>query len=126
VLAPGGRVVLVGQDWDAFVIDSDDAALTRAIVHARPDTIPSPRVARRYRNLLLDGGFDDVTVEVHTGVFTDAAMLPMLSGVAGVAYSTGAISREQADGWTTEQSERARSGRLFLALPLFLATARRP
>ncbi|WP_416976012.1 methyltransferase domain-containing protein, partial [Streptomyces sp. 4F14] len=34
VLVPGGRVVLVGQDWDTFVIDSDDAALTRRIVHA--------------------------------------------------------------------------------------------
>ncbi|MBQ1160817.1 methyltransferase domain-containing protein, partial [Streptomyces sp. A73] len=61
VLAPGGRAVLVGQDWDAIMIDSDDAALTRTIVHARADLLGTPRAGRQYRNLLLDGGFDDVT-----------------------------------------------------------------
>lgn len=30
VLRPDGRIVLVGQDWDAIMIDLDDAALTRA------------------------------------------------------------------------------------------------
>ena len=43
VLAPGGRIVLIGQDWDTFVIDADDAALTRTIVHARADLVPTPR-----------------------------------------------------------------------------------
>ncbi|MFD0855030.1 methyltransferase domain-containing protein, partial [Actinomadura adrarensis] len=31
VLAPGGRAVLIGQDWDALVIDSDRPGLTRRI-----------------------------------------------------------------------------------------------
>ncbi|MGJ5894739.1 methyltransferase domain-containing protein [Streptomyces sp. V2] len=70
VLCPGGRIVLVGQDWDAVMVDSDDAELTRTIVHARADVLSAPRAGRQYRNLLLDGGFDDVTVEVHTSVFT--------------------------------------------------------
>src|SRR6188472_4471422 len=54
VLAPGGRIVLLGQDWDILVIDSDQPELTRRIVHARADTLPHPRIARAYRNLLLD------------------------------------------------------------------------
>ncbi|MEU8149944.1 hypothetical protein [Nonomuraea sp. NPDC048901] len=57
--APGGRIVLIGQDWDTLVIDSDDPALTRTIVHARADQVTSPRAARSYRNLLLDAGFED-------------------------------------------------------------------
>jgi Methyltransferase domain len=61
VLAPGGRTVLLGQDWDAFVIDSDLPGLTRTIVAARAHTITTPRIARRYRNLLLDNGFTEVT-----------------------------------------------------------------
>ncbi|GAA0232712.1 hypothetical protein GCM10009527_031560 [Actinomadura nitritigenes] len=44
VLAPGGRLVLIGQDWDTFVIDADDEALTRTIVHARR---PGPHAPRR-------------------------------------------------------------------------------
>ncbi|SDM88335.1 Ubiquinone/menaquinone biosynthesis C-methylase UbiE [Lentzea albidocapillata subsp. violacea] len=125
VLGPEGRVVLLGQDWDTFVIDSDDAELTRIIVRARADTVPSPRAARSYRNLLLDAGFVDVTVEVYTGIFTDTAMLPVLLGIAEVARAAGTITQEQADRWAAEQTERARAGRMFFALPLFVASARR-
>lgn len=113
VLAPGGRAVLVGQDWDTFVIDSDDPELTRSLVHARADAVPNPRVARRYRNLLLDHGFTDVTVAVHTIVWTDASCLPALAGIGG----EGA--------WFDAQVARARDDRLFVAIPFFVASGTR-
>ncbi|MFE9169754.1 methyltransferase domain-containing protein [Streptomyces kebangsaanensis] len=126
VLVPGGRIVLVGQDWDTFVIDSDDPALTRTIVHVRADLTVGPRAARRYRNMLLDACFGDVTVEVHTGVFTGPVMLPLLTGLAEKACSTGAVTREQTDRWVAEQRARAEADRLFLALPMFMAAATAP
>jgi SAM-dependent methyltransferase len=122
VLAPGGRIVLLGQDWDTLVIDSAFPALTRTIVHARADTIASPRAARHYRDLLLDAGLADVAVEVRTGVFTGAEMLPLLTGLAGAALAAGAITSGQAADWTAEQTRRARGGRLFLAVPIFAAS----
>jgi ubiquinone/menaquinone biosynthesis C-methylase UbiE len=125
VLASGGRIVLLGQDWDILVIDSDQPELTRRIVHARADTLPHPRIARAYRALLLDGGFHDVEVEVHTAVFTDATMLPILTGHATAARETGAISGDQAESWLSEQADRARNGRLLVAIPMFLASATR-
>lgn len=125
ILRPGGRAVLIGQDWDTFVIDSDDAELTRTIVHARADRTKGPRTARRYRNLLLDGGFQDVAVEVRTAVFTGEVMLPMLAGFAEAACAAGAISREAAGSWAAEQQVRAGADRLFIALPLFVASATR-
>ncbi len=113
VLAPGGRAVLTGQDWDTIVIDSRDPARTREIVHARADGMPHPRIARRYRNLLLDTGFTDVTVEVHTLVWTDAGALPVLANLGG-------------DGaWLDEQATRARDDRLFVAVPIVLAAGTR-
>ncbi|MFC4532248.1 methyltransferase domain-containing protein [Sphaerisporangium dianthi] len=126
VLAPGGRIVLIGQDWDTMVIDSDDPALTRAIVHAKADTVPSPRAARSYRNLLLGAGFRDAEVEVHTAVFTDGMITSMLARLVDGARSSGAITSGQAAGWTAEQAERAQDGRMFVAVPLFVATALRP
>lgn len=126
VLVSRGRITLIGQDWDIIVIDSDDPVLTRAIVHARADMITGPRTARRYRNLLLEAGFQDVTVEVRTEVFTGPAMLPMLTGPAEGAYSISAVTREQADGWIAEQQARAEADRLFLALPMFMAAATAP
>lgn len=125
VLGPGGRIVLIGQDWDTFVIDSDDPVLTRTIVHGRADLVADPRSARRYRNLLLDAGFADVEVEVHTGVFTDGTMLGMLTGIAEAVRVAGVIAAEQYEAWTAEQARRAEQGRLFLALPLFVASATR-
>jgi ubiquinone/menaquinone biosynthesis C-methylase UbiE len=112
VLRPGGRAVLVGQDWDTMVIDSDDPVRTRALVHARADGMASPWVARRYRNLLLDNGFTDVTVEVHTLVFTGPMFLPMLA-----TYGDG--------DWLAEQTDRAARDRLFAAIPMFLVTGTR-
>lgn len=125
VLAPGGRIALLGQDWDTIVIDSEHPGLTRRIVHARADTIPHPRIARAYRNLLLDGGFDDVDVEVHTAVFTDAVMLPVIAGHAAAAQRTGVISADEAETWVSEQARRAQGERLLFAIPMFLATATR-
>ncbi|TDC62431.1 methyltransferase domain-containing protein [Actinomadura sp. GC306] len=126
VLVPGGRIVLVGQDWDAIMIDSDDPALTRAIVHARADLIAAPRAARRYRNLLLDAGFGDVTVEARTAVLTDPVMLPALTEMADKPLSAGAITREQAEGWKAGQRARAEADRLFMALPILMAAGSVP
>lgn len=109
VLRGAGRAVLVGQDWDTLVIDSADPAATRAAVHARADAIPSPRVARQQRNLLLDNGFTDVTVDVRTAVFTGRVILPMLRGLVD-------------SGWA---EERAEHDRLFVAIPMFLAAGTR-
>ncbi|WP_344209923.1 methyltransferase domain-containing protein [Nonomuraea bangladeshensis] len=122
VLVPGGRAVLAGQDWDTFVIDSDDPALTRRLVHARADLVTAPRAARRQRNLLLDAGFSDVHAEVRTEVFTDAAMLPVLAGLAAAARTAGAVDADQETAWVAEQRRRAETGRLFLALPIFVAS----
>lgn len=112
VLAPGGRAVLLGSDWDTIVIDSDDPATTRRLVHAKADSFPSPRVARRHRNLLLDAGFTDPVVEVHTLVLTDDVALALLHRITDDEV------------WLAEQAERARTNRIFVALPMFLVAAR--
>ncbi|MGW4796310.1 methyltransferase domain-containing protein [Nonomuraea sp. NPDC004297] len=111
VLAPGGRAVLLGQDWDTIVIDSGEPETTRRLVHAKADSLPSPRVARRYRNLLLDAGFTDPVVEVRTSVFTDDTALALLHRIT------------DEESWLAEQAERARTNRIFVAVPMFLVAA---
>ena len=126
VLASGGRIAVCGQDWDTFVIDSTDPELTRTIVHKRADQVASPRAARQYRNLLLDAGFRDVTVEVHTGVFTDDSFLPVLTRLAEVCREHGAITHAQAEEWIADQRKRARADRLFAAVPIFMVAGTNP
>jgi SAM-dependent methyltransferase len=127
VLAPGGRIVLVGQDWELFAIESDDPAVTSTILTANAEEMVHGRVARRYRNLLLDTGFDDVSCEVHTAVLTDPALaLFATTRLATGAVRAGAVSEEQADAWLDDQRRRADRDRLFVAMPQFLASGRRP
>jgi hypothetical protein len=117
--------VLVGQDWDTIAVDSGLPGLTRTIVHAGADRLPSPRAARAYRRLLLDAGFREVSIEVHTLVFTGEAGLPVIEAAAGPGRAAGAITAEQAEAWLSEQHERARTDRLFLAVPFFMAAGTR-
>ncbi|MBM2621009.1 methyltransferase domain-containing protein [Actinoplanes sp. LDG1-06] len=123
VLAPGGRIVLVGQDWDTIVVDSAHPELTRRIVHARAGTIPQPRVARAYRNLLLEAGFHEAELVVHTLVLTDATALGLLTNHAEAARRLGAITDTEAGAWLADQSARADTDRLMVAVPMFLAAA---
>ena len=127
VLVPGGRIVLVGQDWELFAIECDDPALTRTILTATADEMAHGRVARRYRNLLLDTGFDDVSCEVHTAVLTDPALVLFTATrlVTG-AVRAGAVSEAQADTWLDDLRGRADRDRLLVAMPQFVAAGRRP
>ncbi|MGC5290517.1 methyltransferase domain-containing protein [Micromonospora sp. DT231] len=111
VLTPGGRAVLLGQDWDLIAIDSNDSATTRRLIHEKADSLPSPRVARRYRNLLLDAGFTDPIVEVHTAVFTDDAALDVVKRIT------------DEEDWLAEQGERAHANRILVVVPIFLVAA---
>ncbi|GAB3873955.1 hypothetical protein GCM10029964_015130 [Kibdelosporangium lantanae] len=111
VLAPGGRAVLLGPDWDMIGVESDDPGTTRRLVHAKADTFPGPRIARGYRNLLLDAGFTDPVVEVHTIVFTDEVGLALVRRIS------------DDEGWLAEQAEREREGRLLVAVPTFVVAA---
>lgn len=120
VLASGARIVLLGQDWDTIVVDSATPPTTRRLVQAQADTIASPTAARGYRAMLLDAGFTDVAVEVHTGVLTEPDVAkPLLQRFATAAADTAA------DDWLREQQERARTDRLFVAIPIFVAAATR-
>jgi ubiquinone/menaquinone biosynthesis C-methylase UbiE len=125
VLRPRGRIVLLGHDWDTFVVDSDYPSLTRAIVHARADQVTAPRAARRHRNLLLDAGFADVATDVRTIVVTGPQALPLLTALAEAARAADAVTGDQAATWLADQRSRAETDRLYLAVPTFLATATR-
>ncbi|KAB8184041.1 hypothetical protein [Microbispora catharanthi] len=51
---------------------------------------------------------------------------PLIRLLDAADASPGALDREQADMWIAEQATRAKAGRLFLEIPLFLASAGRP
>ncbi len=126
VLRPGGRIVLVGPDYGFFLMDSDDHDLTDVIGLGLETRLAFPRAARSYRNLILDVGFSGAQVDVHTEVVTDYQRLSgQLEAAAEAAVAESLITRDEADGWLTEQVERGRRDRFFAVLPTLLVAASR-
>jgi ubiquinone/menaquinone biosynthesis C-methylase UbiE len=126
VLAPGGRIVLVDQDWDTLVVDSDDLATTRSIVRGFGGGIVNAAVGRRYHRLLAEAGFTDVVVEADAHAsrsYDDHGFYVELMAISTEA--TGAVARAVVQPWLEDQRERGRQGRFFLAITHFIASARR-
>jgi ubiquinone/menaquinone biosynthesis C-methylase UbiE len=126
VLRPGGRIVLGGQDYGFVLIDSSDQDLTDVIRLGLESRTVSPRATRTLRDVLLDTGFSDVEVAVHTEVVTDyAQMAPQLNSAAEAAVDKALITQEDAAGWLEEQADRGRRDRFLAVLPTLLVGARR-
>jgi hypothetical protein len=118
--------VLTEQDWDAIVVNADDHDLTRRILRGFADSIANPWIGRRYRKLLLDAGFDDVAVEVMTVIYTEPAISAIAPAFPQPAVVAGLITQTGADDLVADQLRRAEHGRFFIAMPMFIASARRP
>ena len=126
VLRPGGRIVLGGQDYGFLLVDSADQDLTDVILLGLESRSVSPRAARSLRDVLLDTGFRDVEVVVHTEVVTDHRLMAgQLEGAAAAAVEKALITQEDADAWLAEQADRGRDDRFLAALPTLLVSARR-
>ncbi|SDN62313.1 methyltransferase domain-containing protein [Allokutzneria albata] len=111
VLVPWGRIALIGQDYDMWAVASDAPERTRALLHTYAQRMSTPNGGLKYRELLLDNGFTDVRVEVHTAVHSDhAALAPLLKQIAA----------SDADDWLDEQADRGARGRFLAVLPSFL------
>ncbi|GAA4022173.1 methyltransferase domain-containing protein [Allokutzneria multivorans] len=117
VLAPGGRIVVLGQDWEGVAVDSDDPVLTRRLMAVLSEGVPHPTIARSTRNLVLDAGFRDVQVEGRLLVFTGAdAMMHLLRRTAN-----------DPDGprWLADQLDRAERDRFFGMAPVLITSGTR-
>lgn len=126
VLRPGGRAVLAGQDYGFLMLDSSDQDLTDVVLLGLESRSVSPRAARSYRDLLLDTGFHDVEVVVHTEVITDhGLMAKQLELAAAAAVSKALITRDDASEWLAEQADRGKRDRFLAVLPTLLAAATR-
>jgi len=126
VLRPGGRIVLVGQDYGFVLLDGTDQDLTDVVLLGLESRTPAPRAARSYRDLLLDQGFHDPEVVVHNEVITDYTQLAnQLESAAAAAVDKALITQQDADDWLADQADRGRRNRFLAVLPTLLVAATR-
>lgn len=126
VLAHGGQIVLVDQDWDTLIYDSDDTATTRAMVRGFSNGIVNGVIGRQYHRLLGDAGFEDVKVYADACPSTSFAEYGFFAELlAQTAEASGVVSSAAAAAWLADQRDRGQSGRFFMMMTHFLATGRR-
>jgi ubiquinone/menaquinone biosynthesis C-methylase UbiE len=127
VLAPGGRLVLVDQDWDAFLIDGDPKDVTRAILLGFADSIRNGWIGRSYHRLLTTAGFGDVAVLPETVTITSPEQGERLAKLAAdAAVEAGVVDGTVAGRWLDDQRARLEAGTFFAAMTHFIAVGRRP
>jgi SAM-dependent methyltransferase len=122
VLRPGGRIVVFDFDWDAFVIDGAEPALTRRIVRSFSDGLPNGRVGRALPRLLRDAGFVDVTVHPHAVEIPYDFFGWVVSAHLDSALAEGRFSPRELIGWW-DQLDRAHARDRFLAALLGFVVA---
>lgn len=126
VLAPGGRLVLVDQDWDSFVIDGDPKDVTRAILLGFSDSIRNSWIGRSYHRLLTESGFAGVAVHPETVAITSPELGEMLPKIAAdAAVAARSVDPTVAGRWLDDQRVRVQAGTFFAAMTHFIAVGRR-
>ncbi|GAA1604809.1 methyltransferase domain-containing protein [Kribbella hippodromi] len=124
VLRPGGRIVVGGQDYGFLMLDGTDQDLTDVVLLGLESRTAAPRAARGLRALLIDKGFREVEVAVHTDVVTDhRQMAPQLAAAAAAAVEKALITQADADSWLADQARRGRRDRFLAAIPTILVAA---
>lgn len=125
VLRPGGRLLIMDQDWDTLVFDGD-VATTRMVTRAFTDSLVNGTIARRMRPLLRQAGFNDIKIILEPTLETDGTAVDWLIGSLAKAALAGGLDPALVDAWLSDQQRRSDEDRFLLASVHFLTTARRP
>jgi ubiquinone/menaquinone biosynthesis C-methylase UbiE len=124
-LAPGGRIVLVDQDWDAFLLDAEDVATSRDVHRAFTDSLVGGTVGRQFRRLLIQAGFAHVRVEIDAVASDDAVAYGFIVDLLDRAARAAGLESAKVDTWSADQRQRLADGRFFMLMTHFVASATR-
>jgi ubiquinone/menaquinone biosynthesis C-methylase UbiE len=125
VLRPGGRLLVMDQDWDTLLFDGD-LFLTRMITRAFADSMVNGMVARRMRSLLHQAGFVDITIVPEAVAGSDGSAYGWMADMVGKGALATNLDPEIVEGWMEDQRRRISEDRFFFASTHFVTCARRP
>src|SRR5215831_3484308 len=125
VLRPGGRLLIMDQDWDSLLFDGDLAA-TRAITHAFADSMVNGTIARRMPPLLRAAGFDEIAIHPENTLASDGSALGWMADTIAKAALAAGLNPDMVNGWMDDQRRRIAEDRFLLIVTHFVTSARRP
>ncbi len=128
VLRQGGRMVLIDSDWETFVINHPDRALTRKILNAFCDSIAHGWSGRTLPALCSRAGFKTTEVFAETAFSSDFNLLfegMNFSGFLEELRSEGTLSEAELERWTNDLKSADANSTFFFAVTLFCVCARK-
>jgi ubiquinone/menaquinone biosynthesis C-methylase UbiE len=124
VAGPSGRVGVLEQDTDSYLVTHPDRALTRRIVATYTDHgYADGWLARRLPRLLSEAGLRDVRVRAFASLDTDPTGFysTRAERAADVAARAGAISEQEHQGWLNALHAEQASGAFVAGITLLFA-----
>ena len=127
VLKFGGRIAVLETDWRGAVFNSSDQSLTRRMLTAWDDAVPSPNLPVRLGPLLQERGFSAIRVEAIPVLNTSSApgnfSVNTVKWLVRVAQEQGSVSKDQARAWLEDLQRLGRDGAYFFCVNRFLFCA---
>ncbi len=127
VLKPGGRIAVIETDWRGVVLNSTDEALSRRMLAAWDDAVPSPNLPVQLGPLLRTQGFTATRVEAIPILNTSYASTNFGVGtcewIARYAQERGAVSVAEAAAWLNDLRGLGEQDAFFFCVNRFLFTA---
>jgi arsenite methyltransferase len=127
VLKRGGRIAVIETDWRGVVLNSSDDALSRRMLAAWDDAVPSPNLPVQLGLLLRSEGFTAIRVVaipiLNTSYTPDNFAVGALEWIAHYAKKQGAVSEGDTAAWLNDLRNLGERGTFFFCVNRFLFTA---
>lgn len=123
VLKPGGRVMLIDQDWETFVVAGAQKQLTRTILNRFTDGFANGWAGRNACALLRRQGFERVNVISQGGFMEfEFAYKMLLRQAAQNAAADGTVTAAEADAWLSDLQRSSERQEFIACATTFFTT----
>ena len=128
VTKPGGTVTIIEQDWETFVIDCGDKAVTRRICNFFCDGVTHGWIGRELYHLFCGAGLCNVHVIPANHILCGEPVemiAPMIRETLDRAQKAKVLEPAEREAWQMEFEARLEAESLFMGFSMFRAIGRK-
>ena len=118
----GGRMTATDSDWDFLIVEPWTVEDQRRFFTAGAHAFKEPNIGRKLRNAMLDAGYADIEVSVHTNIDTDGNLLGVLRNFVGYISEFETMPVGGAERMLDQLQQAVDSGRYLAVFPQFSVT----
>ena len=120
LLVPGGRLAIVETDWNGTILNSNYPNVTRKILDAHDDDVPSANLPTKLIGLIGAAGYSAANVEavplLETSWIEGTFTYSMFIKFAELAVALGAITKTDAKLWLDDLQAKNDEGAYFFCV----------